>query len=74
MFGTVQYFTDCFKTCIMNNFIIERPFTLHSYYEHQLNEIMGRSEINNEKDIFSSNLEKAYKNIREELFGDRRME
>lgn len=72
MFGTVEYFTDFFKACIMNNFSGEKARTLPAYYEQQLDEITIGMEMSEEKEIYLTNLEKAYKKVDEELFGDRR--
>ncbi|MGM0852775.1 MAG: hypothetical protein ACQEWI_09230 [Bacillota bacterium] len=72
MFGTVEYFTDYFKTCIMNNFSGEKTLMLSSNYQRLTKEIMMRIEKREEKEVCLSNLERAYNKMSEELFGDRR--
>lgn len=56
----------------MNNFSGNNRFMLPFYYEEQLEEIAMRTGLSEEKEFFSSNLERAYKLIMEELFGDGR--
>lgn len=73
MYGTVEYFTDYFKTCIMNNFSGEKSLMLPSNYQRLTEEIMMRIEKSEEKEVCLSNLERAYNKINDELFGDRRM-
>ncbi|SFC66924.1 hypothetical protein [Bacillus sp. UNCCL81] len=72
MFGTVEYFINDFKTCIMNGFCIEPSINLSSYYEQQTEGIKKRLGKSDEKEVHLNNLEKAYKIICEELFGDGR--
>jgi hypothetical protein len=72
LYGTVEYFTDYFKTCIMNNFSGEKPLMLPSNYQRLTEEIIMRIEKREEKEVCLSNLERAYNKINDELFGDRR--
>ncbi|MQR88122.1 hypothetical protein GFV16_19785 [Bacillus megaterium] len=69
MFGSVEYFTNQFRTCVMNNLIIENPRTLFTHYSYLIEEIIQRGE-NAEKEFFYlENIEKAYRFINEEIFG-----
>ncbi|MFJ7365907.1 hypothetical protein ACIQWQ_17585 [Peribacillus frigoritolerans] len=70
MFGSVDYFTNYFKTCIMNNLIEKKPLTLPTYHQKLMKEIVMQGGISEEKEVYLSNLEKAYNKINEELFGD----
>jgi hypothetical protein len=72
LYGTVEYFTDYFKMCIMNNFSGEKPLMLPSNYQRLTEEIIMRIEKREEKEVCLSNLERAYNKINDELFGDRR--
>lgn len=54
----------------MNNLSGEKSLTLPSYYEQQLDEIIKKIGISEEKDVFLSNLDSAYKKVGEELFGE----
>jgi hypothetical protein len=72
LYGTVEYFTDYFKMCIMNNFSGEKPLMLPSNYQRLTEEIIMRIEKREEKEVCLSNLERAYNEINDELFGDRR--
>ncbi|WP_394556003.1 hypothetical protein C1N61_33120 (plasmid) [Priestia aryabhattai] len=69
MFGSVEYFTNQFRTCVMNNLIIENPRTLFTHYSYLIEAIIQRGE-NAEKEFFYlENIEKAYRFINEEIFG-----
>ena len=70
MFGSVDYFTNYFKTCIMNNLIEKNPLMLPAYHQKLMKEIVMQGGISEEKEVYLSNLEKAYNNINGELFGD----
>ncbi|MBS4207284.1 hypothetical protein [Bacillus sp. FJAT-50079] len=70
MFGTVEYFIDYFKMCIMHNLIGNQPHSLFDYRQMLMKKIMLQSGLSEEKEVYLSNLEKAYNNINEELFGD----
>ena len=56
----------------MNSFSGKPSIKLTSYYEQQMEEILKRTELSEEKEVLLNNLEKAYKIIYEELLGDGR--
>jgi hypothetical protein len=56
----------------MNGFSIEPSINLSSYYEQQTEGIIKRTGNSEEKKVLLNNLEKAYRIIHEELFGDGR--
>jgi hypothetical protein len=69
VFGSVDYFTNHFRTCVMNNLTLENPCTLFTNYSYLIEEVMQRGENPEKKDLYLKNVEKAYKIINEEIFG-----
>ncbi len=69
MFGTVDYFMNHFKSCIMNNYILRNSSTLQTNYQWLNTEIKNLNEKTEITATYLRNLEKAYKIINEDLFG-----
>ncbi|QDX92236.1 hypothetical protein EEL30_07630 [Brevibacillus laterosporus] len=69
MFGTVGYFTNYFKTTIMNNVSLESPHSLGVVQVRLGNEIKKQKVTEEVKTNYYRNLEKAYKLIKEHVFG-----
>lgn len=69
MFGTVDYFSNYFRTSLMNNFISENPSNLQENYTELLNDIFQESAKQEVREFYLDNLEKAFKGIQSEIFG-----
>ncbi|OZI13320.1 hypothetical protein CEW92_02015 [Bacillaceae bacterium SAS-127] len=69
MFGTVSYFVNYFKTSIMNNYILVQSESLESIGDQLRNEIKQQHVAPAEQETLLMNLEKAYKLIKEDIFG-----
>lgn len=69
MYGTVIYFTEYLKSTIMNNLVVNRTSPLHVSYVRMKHEILSHTESDEKVDVYLSNLERAFKSVREELLG-----
>ncbi|MEI5906283.1 hypothetical protein WAK64_04345 [Bacillus spongiae] len=68
MFGSVDYFINSFKACIMINYQLEKPCSISTKYSLLKAEIMERAGNHEEQLIYLRNVERAYKIINRELF------
>jgi len=67
--GTKEYYLDAFKHVLMTNFIASKSQSLsstQSYYEEQ---IKSTTINEDEKNLYLSNLKKAYDEILHEVIG-----
>ncbi|MED1798863.1 hypothetical protein [Brevibacillus porteri] len=69
MFGSIEYFTNFFKSSIMNNLIVENPSTMHATYNQLHDEIIKRVDRSEDKERFLRNLDTAFDHMKEILFG-----
>ncbi|MED1783842.1 hypothetical protein P4V43_18645 [Brevibacillus fortis] len=69
MFGSIEYFTNFFKSSIMNNLIVENPSTMIATYTQLHDEIIKRVDRSEDKERYLRNLDTAFKHMKEILFG-----
>lgn len=70
MFGSVDYFTNSLKAGIMNNFGLSSSCSIQDQYTQLKTEIMKTAERQFEQqEAYLQNLEKAYLNVKIEIFG-----
>ncbi|QNK88246.1 hypothetical protein MKY15_07740 [Sporosarcina sp. FSL K6-1540] len=68
--GTKEYYLDAFKHVLMTNLIISESQSLsstYSYYEEQIGKTTTINE--EEKNLYSRNLQKAFDEIKHEVIG-----
>ncbi|TQR37283.1 hypothetical protein [Brevibacillus brevis] len=69
MFGSIEYFTNFFKSSIMNNLIVENPSTMLATYNQLHDEIIKRVDRSEDKERCLRNLDTAFDHMKEILFG-----
>jgi len=69
LFGSEKYFTNSFKTCIMNNFGLGEPCSLNEKWTLLKDEIAEKALDQLEKEFYLQNLERAYFKVKRELVG-----
>ncbi|MBD8005105.1 hypothetical protein [Bacillus norwichensis] len=69
MFGSVDYFTNSLKAGIMNNFGLSSSCSIQDQYTQLKTKIMKTAERQFEREAYLQNLEKAYLNVKIEIFG-----
>ena len=67
--GTVEYFTNDFQACIMNNLTIENPSVIKAHYSKLKDEVIRRSDSPADQEKLLQNLDKAYQRLKINLFG-----
>lgn len=71
LYGTVNYFTECLKITIMNNFVVEQASPMQVSYTEIKNEIASCEEGQKMRKLYLRNFEKALHNVRIELIGQK---
>ncbi|GEB34455.1 MULTISPECIES: hypothetical protein [Brevibacillus] len=69
LFGTVEYFTNDFQACIMNNLTIENPSAIKAHYAKLKAEVIRRAENQADQEKLLHNLDKAYQRLKVNLIG-----
>lgn len=69
MFGTVEHFTDYLKAQIMRNLSAEKTVSLNDCRVQVNEEIKVQAVSINDKKEYEANLEKAYNQVKLEMFG-----
>lgn len=69
MFRSVNDFINFFKTCIMNNFALREPCSIHEMHAQLIAEIRASEVTPEEKEICLQNAERAYRLVKQDLFG-----
>ncbi|GIN91333.1 hypothetical protein [Siminovitchia terrae] len=69
MFKTVDDFIHSFKTCLMNNFASGPSCSIQEKHDQLIAEIRASEVTPEEKEICLQNVERAYRMIKQDLFG-----
>ncbi|WP_042347019.1 hypothetical protein [Bacillus massiliigorillae] len=69
MLGTVEYYSDCFKSHILNKLVDEKNQSLAQVYLKLVEDIDEKNENQETKNHLYKNLDKAFRNLQQEIFG-----
>lgn len=68
LFGTVNYFKECFMSIVMNRLVTNEIHSLEEQYEELKNEISNLDGAEDTKQIYENNLMKAYEKIKDHIY------